>query len=773
MSDPRFCDRCDRSIPAAEPAYRTGDGLLQCAECETGAIRVRNRNFDRRRQRARLYGRLVGIAVLLLLGILLHGAVHNYLVTHFGDSEQPQSGSSSASLPEPSFSAPAADPAALSGEANPGSAQQTGAPPPASGETPATEPPVETVESVSTDPPARPEPEVERPGAESGSPTAEVADSGTGEPGGSEAAGEPADLEGMERESADPAEAAADLTEPGPADSDATEPTSAETVADDPPAGPDRFVGRFSGRLSHRGAPADTRRAVDAGLDWLARHQETDGSWSSAGFSRRCGETVCTGPGDPTHDVGVTGLALLALLGAGHSADLGRYRAVVRSGLDWLVSMQDRGSGCIGKVNGHSSFLYDHAVAAQALVEGYGLSHREDLREPAQAAVDFVHFTRNSNSAWRYSYPPSGSSDTSVTGWMVAVLATARDLGLDVDPAALAGAHRFALEMTAGDTGRTGYNLQGGFSSREPGMNKIWSETRTEAMTATALRIRLACGDSPASDLLKKSALLVTALPPRWEPGTGRIDFYFWFQGSYAMRGMGGAFWKGWEPAMREVIVGSQRRAGGSRGSWDPEHGPWGHRGGRIYSTSLMLLCLESYYRFMPQASKSGPAATSVGSGMPDAAVVEGVLSAGLQAILASYEESRGDRARLMKVHTRLVSHARRFDGTEQLVARLYAGHALAEAGELEHVRRIRDRMDKFRRATLLLREVMEGEVDLEINGESCQRRAAQLRQELHQSCIRYFESRRSTEAGYSDFDFKNDTGYHRRGLADCAAALD
>ena len=34
-----------------------------------------------------------------------------------------------------------------------------------------------------------------------------------------------------------------------------------------------------------------------------------------------------------------------------------------------------------------------------------------------------------------------------------------------------------------------------------------------------------------------------------------------------------------------------------AEGSWDPKD-PWGEEGGRVYSTALMTLCLEVYYRY-------------------------------------------------------------------------------------------------------------------------------------------------------------------------------
>ena len=41
----------------------------------------------------------------------------------------------------------------------------------------------------------------------------------------------------------------------------------------------------------------------------------------------------------------------------------------------------------------------------------------------------------------------------------------------------------------------------------------------------------------------------------------------------------------------------AQRDDGDEKGSWDPI-GPWGFAGGRVYSTALMTLTLEVYFRY-------------------------------------------------------------------------------------------------------------------------------------------------------------------------------
>jgi hypothetical protein len=44
-------------------------------------------------------------------------------------------------------------------------------------------------------------------------------------------------------------------------------------------------------------------------------------------------------------------------------------------------------------------------------------------------------------------------------------------------------------------------------------------------------------------------------------------------------------------------VVGAQRRDGNFAGSWDPV-GVWGEDGGRVYSTAMLALTVQAYYRY-------------------------------------------------------------------------------------------------------------------------------------------------------------------------------
>src|SRR6185369_15547236 len=96
------------------------------------------------------------------------------------------------------------------------------------------------------------------------------------------------------------------------------------------------------------GGTKQSEAAVTRGLEWLARHQNSDGSWSLHAF-HRAGECNgrCKNPGVQS-DTAATGLALLPFLGVGEThvkrpdGTSGRYRDVVENSLTWLVRNQRR-----------------------------------------------------------------------------------------------------------------------------------------------------------------------------------------------------------------------------------------------------------------------------------------------------------------------------------------------------------------------------------------------------------------------------------------------
>jgi hypothetical protein len=363
------------------------------------------------------------------------------------------------------------------------------------------------------------------------------------------------------------------------------------------PGGGGKYGLRFKGKPGGGGSKG-TRSSLESGIRWLVDHQDLDGKWDADGFSKHDpAHDRCDGLGEGEHDVGVTGLALLALLGDGNTTRDGAHSESVSRGLQWLRTQQDPDSGLFGERLGHS-YMYGHAIATLTMCEAYYFSKNPILKSTAQRAVNFISRARNPYGVWRYSSPPDGDQDTSVTGWMVLALRSAKDAGLKVDSAAFGDALAWIDQATDSNTGRVGYDSAGSASSRVRGVNDHFPTDRTECMTAVGLLCRFFLGQDPIEHpvLLRHADLLQEALP-EWNPDGMSNDLYYWYYGSYAMYQVGGQHWERWNRAMKKAVLDSQRSDSSARGSWDPI-GPWGHAGGRVYSTALGVLCLEVYFRY-------------------------------------------------------------------------------------------------------------------------------------------------------------------------------
>lgn len=337
--------------------------------------------------------------------------------------------------------------------------------------------------------------------------------------------------------------------------------------------------------------------AVLSALLWLKKHQSPEGNWDADGFPALCEKNQCGGIGSAAHDVGLTGLALLAFLGAGETHVDGRFKNTVKDGLQYLMSAQDD-EGCFGERIGHQ-WMYDHACAALAMAEAFGMTQAKPFRTPAQKGVNFVLKSQNPYSAWRYSSPPDGDNDTSVTGWMVMVLKSAKLAGLTIDDESFNSAMTWVDQMTNPSNGRTGYTDLGGAPSRISSLASQFPPEYSESMTAAGVLVRIFAGkDADDDEMIQKGADLMDSNRPRWDD-LGHIDYYYWYYGTLAMFQVGGPRWDRWNEAIKGAILDHQRvvESEDEFGSWDPVD-PWGSSGGRIYATAVNCLSMEVYYRY-------------------------------------------------------------------------------------------------------------------------------------------------------------------------------
>ncbi|HEV3021977.1 MAG TPA: squalene--hopene cyclase, partial [Pirellulales bacterium] len=341
-----------------------------------------------------------------------------------------------------------------------------------------------------------------------------------------------------------------------------------------------------AGIVAGQGGSADTEKAVKAALQWLATHQDADGRWDAsqfeAGKERKVLGQDRAGAGAEA-DTGVSGLALLAFLGAGHTHLEGEYAQVVENGLSFLLASQHPDDGHIGGAAEHFAFMYCHGMATLALGEAYAMTHDERLLEPLRHAVNYTVRSQVAKSgSWRY-LPGDAYGDTSQLGWQLMALKSAEQAGMEIPRRTQEGMVKFLKAVSTGTNGGLAkYRADRG-------------ERPTRTMTAEALVCRQFLGmarGNPASN--EAGDFILGELP-----GSGQPNYYYWYYATIGMFQLQGVYRDRWNSALTSTLLSSQRASGDEAGSWDPND-VWGGHGGRVYSTALGALCLEVYYRYLP-----------------------------------------------------------------------------------------------------------------------------------------------------------------------------
>jgi hypothetical protein len=296
----------------------------------------------------------------------------------------------------------------------------------------------------------------------------------------------------------------------------------------------------------------------------------------------------------------VTGLSLLAFLGAGYSHlskevfDGICFGDVVRKALQWILAHQDV-EGCVGART--PRYLYNHLLCALALTEAYGMTGSNLFKDNAQKAVDFIVAAQTAGKGWRYA-AKDGESDTFATGWAVMALKSAELAGLSFPNSAYEGARKWLDEVTEENTHRVGYTAKNTGKVYDAGKNERF--THHETLTAAGMVARIFMDKNGSDPRLSGGVQLLVKDTPRAD--ANEIDYAYWYFGSMALfqyDGPTGTSWKRWNEKMKDVVLKGQRAAkeGEKSGSWEPVD-RWSHAGGRVYATAMNALTLEVYYRY-------------------------------------------------------------------------------------------------------------------------------------------------------------------------------
>jgi hypothetical protein len=342
--------------------------------------------------------------------------------------------------------------------------------------------------------------------------------------------------------------------------------------------------------------------AVDHALEYLAAHQNADGSFQSPPMARPA----------------VTGLCLMAFMSRGHRPSEGEYGQLMEKAVDFILGFQDAETGAITPETSSESFFwtraaaYTHAICGTALADVYTYTGRlkfqthdreaETVRRDSERhdrvdkairkALTFTHAQQSrpktvagENGGWRYiEQNQRNDSDLSVTAWNIMFLHSAKKAGFKVPDAWVKAGLRFVHRT---------------FNKKLGGFVYVLTEPKRRHCTRATVGGGILClllGGEPISQPVLDAASWIQQHPfeqynQSWPPG----DRYHYsaFYCSQAMGLLGGSSFREFYPRLLHVLAEHQH----TDGSWDPESFSSDTGFGEVYSTALAVLALSPPYQ--------------------------------------------------------------------------------------------------------------------------------------------------------------------------------
>ncbi len=367
-----------------------------------------------------------------------------------------------------------------------------------------------------------------------------------------------------------------------------------------------RTAGGRRRAVARGGGDKATESAVDAGLRWLARHQAPDGAWHTNTWSQQCpANDSCVGHGGGRENdtiaqdnvTAISGFAILAFLGAGHTHQTGSFRKTVKDGLGYLMKAQDK-DGKFGPGD-----MYTHGIACLAAVEAYGMTRNKRYKKMAQDGIDYIIKVQNPLGGWNYKSPHS-RNDMSVSSWQIMALKSAKVGGLNVPKETIYRVIRWLDIATEESSGDVCYEITGDNPNA-----KYKGGGGSIRMRAAGMLCHLLFGKDRRDPIMKMSGDVFLKHLPQWENASNTdkyadsvngADLYYWYYTTLVNFQLGGKYWKAWNTAIKDALLTNQLKGKiHADGSWPPVD-QYSDKWSRPGMTALCVLSLEVYYRYTP-----------------------------------------------------------------------------------------------------------------------------------------------------------------------------
>lgn len=330
---------------------------------------------------------------------------------------------------------------------------------------------------------------------------------------------------------------------------------------------------------AHREASAslESYKSVKAALQWIANHQLPDGSWSfNLAECPKC-QGKCSKGGRLTDARLVpTAIALWAMFRGLQTPERGDHQQCVAKGLEFLLERARKEETGWSFVEESGPFD-SHALVTIMLCEAYntGCWELDDMKPTVQQAVSYGLSIQNPDGGWGRQ-----KSDIVSTAWYTLALLRYRS--------------RFAIP---GDNGKRLLNYLNSMHA-ESGSGDALRSRKSDHRRTTAAGLFCQIPSGNAFNAPVKKAIDILA-----DRGHAKDDMiYNLFAGeTLILHGTNRLYqdrrWRRWNVNLRDWLVAQQVKEGHEGGSWvfNPSL-PEALAGGRLYSTAMATLILETYY---------------------------------------------------------------------------------------------------------------------------------------------------------------------------------
>jgi len=327
-----------------------------------------------------------------------------------------------------------------------------------------------------------------------------------------------------------------------------------------------------------RGARDDltpqTRKAVKAGLDYLKKIQNADGSFGT------------------NYTLAASGLAGMAFLGYGSTYSRGNYAEQVQKLVEYLLKIQD----AFGYFDDGQCRMHGHGYGTLFLAQAYGTmppGKQKKVREALQKAVRVICKSQTDLGGWgympRHVQGGWGFDEGSVTVTQVQALRAARDAGIHVPERVIKKGLGYIKKSTSERGCR--YTLRGGGRT-------------TTTLTAAAAAVLNAYGvydPGKCKQLRWALTLLEKRMKASVNSGRAAMDAieWAWYGNLYAAQACwqaGEKMWKLYYKTTYRQLLKWQDAAGG----WSRGRSGWGGSYGAAFSTAIACLILELPMEYLP-----------------------------------------------------------------------------------------------------------------------------------------------------------------------------